>query len=160
MRLQIRPARPRDAVELAATMRAEDRAEIEAYSGREPLEVLVDGFASSSEVHTARYDGAVMAMWGVVPGPPKLLTARVGTGWLLSSELVDQHPVAFWRACKVVIEELLERWDLLLNVIDCRHQKALRWARRLGFQLEAPSPCGVQGRLFQRFAISREYLHV
>lgn len=162
MNIEIREAHLFDALDLAGTMRAADRREVEATSGRPVFDVLVEGLTLSSEAYTAVVDeDVVLCMWGVVPAnDPGVLGPRIGWGWLLTSETVDVYPKAFWQACKAEIRRLLETWDGIYNAIDCRHTKALRWASFLGFVLEDPEPMGCLGLPFRRFSVSKEDLNV
>lgn len=118
------------AAELARSARPADRAEAEGATGLGMLEVLEAGLRTSVESYTALIDGRVLAMFGVQD-----LGGGHGFGWLITSDLVDAHPLEFWRRCKVVLHALLRRWQSLSNHIDARHGQAIRWARRLGFEL-------------------------
>lgn len=158
MNIDIQPATPVDALELSFCLRKSDLHEIEASSGRAPFEVLLDGVEHSTECWTARVDGGVMAIWGVASALPSLLGPRIGVAWMLGSDLVDAHREAFLPASRAELERLLTRWDVLINAIDARNTKALRWANRLGFQLAAPQPMGHLGLEFVRFTVTAEDL--
>ena len=151
-KLQVRPSTLDDCAELAATMRWDDRVEIDAASGRSPLTVLLDGFARSVECNAALYDGRVMCIWGVVP-EGTILGGRVGCVWMLTSDLVEKYPLAFYRQCKVELRGLMSRWDVLSNFIACSHAKAIRWAKRLGLQFGNPEPYGIKQELFVQFFV-------
>lgn len=157
-RVEIRPADEYDAAELATTMRKSDLDELDAGSGGNPLDVLLGGIKSSAESWSVIYRGHVMAMWGVVPAHESFLGGRLGVGWLLTSDLVERHPKVFWRACKRELSDLLDRWTGITNAIDVRHEKAIRWAERLGFRLDGPQPHGRFGLPFRRFWVSKEDL--
>jgi hypothetical protein len=153
-------ARPFDMQELARSMRAADAEECRASGGYEPLEALLVSTAKSAECWTAYIGDRVLCMWGVVQYGESIMGRLVGVVWLLTSELIETYGRAFWRACKMELRRLLERWDVLINAIDCRHTKALRWAAKLGFDLEPPAPFGEAGLPFQRFVVTRENLRV
>jgi hypothetical protein len=141
-------------------MREDDRNEIAATSGREPVDVLLDGIASSVECYTAILDNEVFCMFGVVDTGSGFLCPRVGVAWLLTSTLVDSNKILFWKACRECLSWLFDRWDVLINAIDCRHKTALRWAARLGFELGDPVAFGVLGLPFRQFRVTRESLNV
>lgn len=159
--LVIRPAVLEDALALAPRMRAEEVAEVRASGGFYPREALIDSLAHSDEAWTALFDGQVACMWGVaeVPGS-SALTGRVGAVWLLTSDLVERYPKTFWRACRGELARLFERWAVLVNAIDARHEKAVRWARRLGFPLQPADSFGEYALPFHRFRVRREDVHV
>ena len=161
MKLTVRDANLWDAIELAGTMRQADRDELDAGTpGRDPLEALEDGLAISAECKVAlTEDGKVVAIWGVVPGLPSVLGPRLGIGWLLTSDQVDLYPLAFFQETKAQLRELLDRWDGLVNAIWAGHEKALRWARHLGFRV-CPAEPAASGAPFHPFYVDREAAHV
>ena len=154
--LLVRPPRLGDVEALAATMRAADREELVAAHGWTPLWALMRGLEDSTEVWTVVADGKVAAMYGVVELGQYDYGERWGIGWLLTSDLVETHKRAFWRACKLHVADLFTRWDGLYNAIDCRHEKAIRWAKRLGFELFDPAPYGIEGLEHQAFLARKE----
>lgn len=154
-RLEIRLASALDCRRLANRMRPDDIAEIRAMSGRAPIDSLLWGLRWSREAWVATVDNEPMCIWGVVGGEGSVLGGQQGLGWLLTSDVLDDYPLMFWRASKQVLAGLLDRWASLTNMIDCRHEKALRWAQRLGFHFETPRPFGVLGLQFQQFTVSR-----
>lgn len=160
MKLWVRDACLWDAIELAATMRQKDRDELAAGTpDREAMEALEDGLAISAEAKVAiTEEGKVMAIWGVVPAE-SVLGPRYGIGWLLTSGEVDRFPLAFFRETKAQLRDLLERWDGLTNAIWSGHEKALRWAARLGFQI-FPAELAPTGARFHAFYVDREVAHV
>jgi hypothetical protein len=147
------------AYDLAEALREADRLEVEAATGRDVLPVLIESIETSSEAWAVHVDGRLLCVWGVVPLEESLL-GRVGAGWLLTTDLVERYAKAFWRLCLRLLPGLLERWDLLVNAIDVRHEKAIRWARRLGFNLQAPAPFGAAGLPFCAFTVHRGDLRV
>jgi hypothetical protein len=146
--------------ELAPRMRRADVLEVAATSGRTPLQALEHALEVSDEVWAALFDGAVACLWGVVPLRRSVLRGRVGAAWLLTGDLVERHPRAFWRHCRRELAGLFARWDELVNAMDCRNTPALRWGERLGFRLEDPRAFGVEGLPFRRFSVRKEALRV
>jgi hypothetical protein len=139
-------------------MRPAEVLEIRASGNHTPLGALLTGLKTSSIARTALYEGEVACMWGVVPLRTSLLVGRIGAAWLLTSDLVERHPKAFWRGCRAELARLFEAYDMLVNAIDARHCVALRWARRLGFRLEEPSAFGGEGLAFHQFRVRQEDL--
>jgi hypothetical protein len=135
-------------------MRPEEVLECAAH-GLTPEGALLDSLERSEEAYAAIFDGQVACLFGVV----HLATwngERIGGAWLLTSDLVERHRKAFWRACRPALLELFERWDVLVNAIDVRHEKAIRWAERLGLQLGPAEPFGLAGEPFRAFRARRE----
>jgi hypothetical protein len=160
--VQIVPATTAHAHELAPRMRPAEVDEVRASGRHSPLGALLAGLEVSSLRFAALFDGEVACMWGVVPMRRSSLVGRIGAVWLLTSDLVERHPKAFWRGCKAELPRLFGPggYDLLVNAIDCRHERAVRWARRLGFPLEAPQAFGAEDLPFHWFRLSRGDLHV
>lgn len=148
----MRAATEADAVYLAANLRSAEVDEIEAAVGREPLPVLLDALRDGAESWTVCFDGTAAAMWGVVPQPG---FPSIGVGWLLTTAAVERHAKAFWQTCLALLPAILERWPVLINAIDARHAKAIRWAKRLGLQLEQPAPFGAAGLPFCAFHVTK-----
>lgn len=148
------PARDIDAGRLSETLRDEDEAELCAATGLDPLTVMLHGVRQSSEAWAVRFNGDIAMLWGIT-NPSAIAGA---SGWLLTSRIVERYPVAFWKYCLRELPKLLERFGALWNFIDVRHEKAIRWATRLGFRLDEPAPYGRMGLPFRRFVVSRRDL--
>ena len=143
-----------DCVALAPVMREADVQELRASVGSYPLTALIDGLAQSAECWAVRFDGELACIWGV--SPAVTLGIRVGCIWMLTGEAVEHHKAAFWSECCRVLPELFERYDVLVNAIDVRHTRAIKWGKRLGFQFQPPKPWGVEGRDFCAFRVTKE----
>lgn len=129
---------------LASGMRAHDAAEVRASGGYGPLEAVLASLRISDRAWTLLVGGEVSAIWGTCP-TPRADTAIV---WLLTGKKIKSIPWTFCRLAGRVISGLLRRHAVLVNAIDCRYEAAIRWARRLGGEIHAPVPFGVERRLF------------
>lgn len=133
-------------------MRADDIAEVAASSGRSPQEALAFSLRKSSIARTAVINGRPELMFGV--GDINVLT-RIGAPWLLGTDAVTEHYVAFLRGSVDWRDQLLGRYDLLINAVDDRNSASKRWLRWLGFKLGEPLPIGRDGTLFRVFELRR-----
>ena len=150
-----------DARRLAAELRVADAAEVRASTGREPLPVIIEAIAMSSEVWALHLHGGLACIWGVVRDDSAPSAAgRVGIAWMLTTPVIERWPLLFWRTCLRVLPLLLRNWEVLVNAIDARHKQALRWARRLGFRLDPPAPFGAEGLDFCLFTVTLGDLRV
>lgn len=140
----IRAATQKDALHLAAAMRAADAAECVAI-GCTPLEGVVESMKRSLFSHTVEFDGQPAAIWGVVQDVGHL---DVGMVWVLTSNVVDRHHNRFWRTSVRVLRGLASVRPVLFNFIDARYEKALRWAARLGFEIQTAVGFGPQSLPF------------
>jgi hypothetical protein len=135
---------------MASRLRLADEAEVLAAYNFTPLEALRRSIRASRAPRAWLVDGEPGAMWGV---EPVAVGARIGIAWLLGTEEIDRHPLVFWRLCKDELRRMLAEWRVLLNYIDAHYEKSLRWARGLGFQVDAPRPFGALGAPFCTAAI-------
>ena len=148
--LTIRPATAEDAVELAKTMRPEDAAEVYASGGFDPATAVLESFRLSVNPQVALIDGELAAMWGVAPIN---LATGFGVVWMLTGAAVWKAPLLFLRASKREVERLASHWNCLVNAIDARYERAVRWAKWLGLKVDAPRPFGFLGLPFHHIQI-------
>jgi hypothetical protein len=140
------------ALELAPKVRQEDAAEVKASGGYEPLQALELALDASVLSMTLLIDGKVAAMFGVAKA-----THEVGVGypWLLSSAAVKHHQKAFFKLSGPAVEQLLAIFPTLVQYVDARYVAALRWLKRLGFELQPPIIFGVEKRPFVPVVLRR-----
>lgn len=131
-----------DCTELGERMRAEERLEVGRSLGVTPYEAVVFSVGMSAEAWALRLNGELAGVFGVAGVHPH------GFVWMLTTDTVDRLPKAFWVACVDGLEVLLRRWGELGNWVDADYSKALRWAKRLGFEVSDPAPYGASGALF------------
>lgn len=128
-------------------MRQADRDEVLAASGRSPADALIFSLRKSSHAWTAMIDGVPEVMFGV--GDLNVL-AGVGAPWLLGTDAVERHYVAFLRCSVGFRDQLLRRYSTLRNFVDARNRASIRWLRWLGFTLSDPVTLrGHEFRLFE-----------
>lgn len=147
----VRVADETDAAMLAPRVRAVEVDEVRASMGCTALEALLKGVRESAEAWSVWFDGELACMWGVVRQP----LPGVGCAWLLTSDLVERQPKTFWRTCLAILPSVLERWPLLINAIDTRHEQATRWATRLGVRW-MPEALEANGQRFMEFRLTQE----
>lgn len=151
-RLTVEPATQAHAIQLADHLREEDAAEMMASHGLQPLEGLQLALHLSI-VSKVILDGKrVVALLGVAP-----VASPEGAGsiWLLGGKLVKRLPVAFTRTCAEVLRQLVESFDVLLNMVWTQNKQALRWVKALGFEVGEPVPFGVAGLPFHPIRFTR-----
>lgn len=152
-RIHVEPATLEHALALAPHVREEDAAEVQASHGMTPLDALAAGVTQSEPHAWAGYiDGELAGLFGISRST-FLSTAAVP--WLLTSKVVERHPRAFWLACREVVRQWAATHHELEQWVDARYTRALRWARRLGFQVEPAEPFGVHGLPFHRIHMRR-----
>lgn len=135
--IEIVPARASHIRRLAAVMRQADRDEVTAATGRDVLPVLSASFRRSSICMVALVDGKAEAIFGA--GDLSILTG-LGAPWLLGSNEIERHRIEFLRLSVHWRGQLLKRYSMLRNIVDCRNTVAIRWLRWLGFSFSDPFP--------------------
>lgn len=135
----------------ALSIRHADRIEVLASHGLDARQAILASWYGSDFARTLFIDDRIAAIFGV-----RSLPDGAAQPWVLTTDLVDRRPVAFWRASKHVVRELRGRYPLLGQCIDARHEQALRWVSRLGFEVDKePHRCGVLGLWFHRAILRR-----
>ena len=147
--VEIRAATMADA--RALVLRAADREEVEALTGRDPRAVLVESVERSASAWAGVADGELACLFGVVP---MTLAGVTGVPWLLGSDAVARYRRPFLRRNRAYLDEMLRAFPVLRNVVDARNAVSIRWLGWLGFTLGTPQPMGVRGLPFIPFAMS------
>lgn len=98
-------------------------------------------------------NGGIIACGGILP-----LWKGVGEVWVVSSPLVEKHPIFFaktaWRKLFEMIKDLdLER---VQSLVDAEHKVSMVWVERMGFKQEGVMRKYMNGRDFIRYAWVRE----
>jgi hypothetical protein len=150
--VKIRPVQDGDALVLYCNMRQEEIDEISASHG-DVKKAILDSISVSEECWSMVIDGQLIAIWGVVRSPYGLGCLSDGVCWMVPTKTVGRYKKTFWRECKRVIPDMVKRWGILTNAIDCRHTRAIEWGRRLGFKFASPTSFGVEGRDFMMYSI-------
>lgn len=137
--------------ELAATMRAGDIAEVYAL-GMSPQRALENSLDRSHAAGAILFDGKVAAIYGLIyVEGPTVAGSKRALMWVLTSTVVDAHPLTFWRLSKQMVKALRSEFDVIFNDVDARYFAAVRWLKALGFELSPPRPHG-QNRVPFHFA--------
>lgn len=145
--VEVRPVAPGDVEALAAGLRQQDRAELDAAGHTDHLQTIRASVQMSDWARTATVDGEVACIFGVAP-MGGLLDAR-GVPWMLGTDLVPQNRRALARLAPQYIRSMLQMYPHLLNTVHARNTLAVRWLARAGFTLHAPHD--YNGEPFQRF---------
>lgn len=128
--------------ELAANMREGDCAEVYAL-GMSPQRALESSLDRSHAAGAVLFDGKVAAIYGLVHVEgPTIAGSKRALVWLLTSTVVDAHPMSFWRLSKLMVKALRSEFDVIFNDVDARYLSSVRWLEGLGFSVSPPRPHG------------------
>ncbi len=118
-----------DAVRLWRNMRDIDREEAAAVTRIPVLLTLLWGVLFTDVV--ALYaDGELLALYGV-----RDMGKGAGYIWMLSTRSVALYPRVVMQACAAYVEDCARRFDVLQNAVFAKNDGALRFVRRLGFEV-------------------------
>lgn len=136
-------------------MRRADVDEVAATGGYSPADALRLSLDRSVIAKTALFDGRPEIMFGV--GDLCILT-RTGSPWLLGTDAVSHNRRTFLRQSMRWRAKLLERYDVLTNIVDERNIVSIRWLRWLGFAFSGPLPLGKDGQMFRIFRLENRHV--
>jgi hypothetical protein len=139
--LTLRAATLDDARYVGARLRAGDAAEVLLF-GLDGVQAIEQSMRDSLASECIVLDGEPAAVLGLLMPD---LTSGVGVPWILTTEAVERHPVAFGRASRRILNRALDVAHRLENVCDARYTRSLAWIEWLGFWIE-PEQAG-----FRRF---------
>lgn len=131
--------------QLASCMREGDVQEVRASGDQSPFEALKFSLEKSKCACALFADDKILCIWGVVEkdGYP-----GVASPWILSSVHVDTFPILFYKESVRIIAGLRARYRVIVNMIDARYEKSVKFYRKLGFDISDPVPYGIFGLPF------------
>lgn len=132
---------------LLEDIRDEDKAEAAAMDTFDLKSLLRDNIKRSVECWTCLVDEGVVAIFGVIR--LTLLSDSV-CPWMATTNLVYKHKKAFLKCTKLGVEFWANKYKNLESFIDARYDKALRWAKWVGFTIHPAKPYGPYGNLFHK----------
>lgn len=150
---EVLPFEAEDIEIVLPAVRQADIDEIEEALGIEMREALADCQSGSCKASKIVVDGEIVAVFG---DAVYSLLGSVGVPWLISTSHVEKHPKAFLKVCKPEVADMLTRHSHLINYVDVRNTRAIRWLEWLGFQMGDPEPYGFKRYPFRKFTMSRE----
>lgn len=151
MRVTVVPTTSDHAHAVGAAARQADRAELWASDRMTPRRAIELGAMVCPETLTALFDGEPACVFGVNPGG---LLSQGARPWMVSTPLLEQHPMAFLRRSRRVVAGWASRYTTLANHVDARNTLAVAWLAWLGFEIAEPEPYGVDGLPFHPFAMT------
>jgi hypothetical protein len=143
MMVEIRPAMPGDCWLILSALREQEVAELAAL-GHTSEECIRLGLTCGNAM-TVFIAGKPAGVFGLAD------YGEVQVPWAVFTGVIDQHPVAFLRACKRWRESVC---GTLVQCVDARNTQAVRWFKWLGFDVSDAEPFGVNGEPFHHVRVS------
>ena len=141
-----------DAIELARTLRLEDRREMAGLGGADVLAHIRYCVEQSEQCWTCHKNGRVLAMFGIVRTNPFVNHGKV---WMLASDESARNKVFVGRWTKKIMNAFLEDWDYLYNYIDSGNDDTIAWLKWLGADVKPAQPMGPYGAMYHHFSFTR-----
>ena len=121
------PLRPEHAA-ISPHLRQQDIDEIHAACDWPVDAALAYSIAHSEKGGAALIDGKLAAVFGV----------HNGFIWLVGTDDIAAHPVAFFRHSRKIFNKLKKGYPLLENFVHVSNKLSIRWLYWLGFCFEPP----------------------
>ena len=147
-----RLATPEDVELLIENLREADRQELIASDG-DPAEAIRRSVRESAWAVAIWLDGGFAAITGVAP-IDGLLGSRASP-WMLGTPHVDRYPSALVRVGRQYCDVMLQQYPHLLNFVDTRNTRSIRWLRRLGFTIHPAHVFGGRTHPFHLFEMRK-----
>lgn len=78
--------------------------------------------------------------------------------WMMGTDVVDRHPGALMKTCPRYIAGMLSSYPHLLNFVDARNTRSIRWLKRLGFTIRHAVPYGKAQLPFHLFEMKASHV--
>lgn len=148
--VDIRQAKIDDVLAVANNMRWQDIAELQAMRGEDVSvsDTLFSAVRRSSHCWAAVKDDAVLAVFGIAPVS---LLDGLGAPWLLATPNAERFAGALVKQGREYISIMQRIYPRMVNFVDARNRKSIRWLKWLGFTIHDPVPMGVMQLPFHKF---------
>jgi len=133
---------------LQGRLRESDILEIMAATGRNPDIALMESFLQSNLCWTAFRKDKVIAIFGAASVS---ILSETASPWMIGSKELNGAGIEIVKVSRYYVDQMKDRFSLLVNYIDARQARSVRWLKWLGFIVEAPCAYGVEGLPFHRF---------
>ncbi len=148
--IEIRKPTERDIRILVENLRDADKDEMKAYFNDNYHWMIKMSIKHSSDAWTVVVNGKLLFICGV--GMSSLL-GNVGCPWLLGTNFIKQYPIEFYKQSKNILNEIKSEYDVLINHVYAKNENAIRFLKKLGFDLKAPESYGNNNELFHPFVM-------
>ncbi|WP_439392326.1 hypothetical protein ACRQ5Q_22280 [Bradyrhizobium sp. PMVTL-01] len=150
MIVDVRPSEVGDVYKLAANLRAEDAAEVEAL-GLDATIAIRRSYRDAILRRSYYVDGELAAMSGLCGA----LLADIGEPYLMTTPVAERAKVSFIRCARQAVGEMLLYRVRLEGHVAASYTRACRLLDVLGFTLSEPRPFGPKGALFRTYTMVR-----
>ncbi len=154
--MEVNFSRPtlQEAMAVAPYLRAADREEVERL-GSTAEKAIAQSFAESDAVWLCRIGGKYACLIGV--GQVSIM-GNVGAPWFLTTDVMETTAArrALLKWSPRFVADFLGKYDNLVNYVDARYYRALRWLKWLGFTIGEVEASPITGQPFRRVSMERK----
>lgn len=143
--IRIRPTLPGDCWLLLSDLRKEEADELDALGVNSELCMRLGML--NSDARTVFINDEPAAMYGIIPYEDHNVV------WAVFTRAIDRHPIQFLRESRRLADAFPCE---IVNYVDARNVKAVKWFKWLGFTVSEPEAYGQNGLPFHRFSNARE----
>ncbi len=137
-----------DIPKLIEGMRDPDIAEVIAMSGPNIALTLERAVSASTDCWAVDHRDGLYMLCGVAPVS---LIGGIGCPWMLGTTLIDQSPKPLMGVSVPYRERMEKSYPMLVNYVDARNTRSIRWLSRIGFTIHDPILTGWENRPSHRF---------
>lgn len=149
--ITVYPTQPEDVRPIALKLRRADCDEIQAGSGKSPLQSLGDSVDCSIEVYTI-FKTKTMLPCGIFGIAPSLYAPLATQVWCMGTDDLSLVGVSFLKQSVAYINKFQKQYPILTNVVDCRNTAHIRYLEWLKFKFIRILPTyGIERRPFVEF---------
>lgn len=140
--VEIRPTLPGDSWLILADLRSEEVIELDAIGVNSEMCMrygLIRGNAQTVFIH-----GEPAGIFGICD------YGDYQVPWAVFTRAIDRYPLAFLRAARRWVKSVE---GTLINYVDVRNERAVKWFAWMGFDVGEPEPYGLNGELFRKVRV-------
>lgn len=150
-RAKLEPVGAGEAKAISEIVRPADIAELVEALGLKSIVVAIESsIVLSDKVQKIVCGDQVLAVFGDAKHG-----SCIGVPWLISTIHVENHVREFLRVTSEAVAEMLTRHEELMNFVDVRNDRAIRWLKWLGFEFHDAMPYGPNNMPFYPFTKHR-----
>lgn len=154
MKVFARSLMPGDLEHIAARLRDADRREVQAIRGPVPMyDTLALAVLRSTHYWVSVAGDEPIAMFGVAPTD---LLSGIGSPWFLATDRAEGYPRSLVVEGRRYALRMLEVYPHLMNYVDARNTRSIRWLKHIGFEVHPAEPMGIAGLPFHPFEMKAQ----
>ena len=151
-----RDLQPGDIDALLGNLRKCDQLEVEASAGKHRVALVLRlAERSSLWARTIFVNDKLTCIFGVSSID---FVQGVGSPWMLATPVFDKHPRAVIERSAGYIPLIQELFPHLINYVDARNVKAIKWLKWLGFDMHPAVPYGFYNMPFHKFEMKASHV--